>query len=108
MTEANLYYISFATDACFLGATVVMAKDKTGALSEANRLGINPGGEAAILDMPPNLSAAGLAEMLSYRNRLVTKDELLSNGAQRVGDAPCTVQDGFNREATIVCEDCNQ
>jgi hypothetical protein len=75
----SLYYISFATNEGFRGATVVDADSQSSAIEETIRLGINPGGEAAILALPSGMTPADRAEMLSYKDRLVTKEELLAN-----------------------------
>lgn len=104
----KLFYISFATDDGFLGATVIAARSATNALTVASAKGLNPGGVAAILPVPDNIPAAGRAEMLSYHNRLVTKAELMSRGAVRLGDLPNDMQDKFRDHATTVCKDHNQ
>jgi len=98
----SLFYISFATTTAFLGATVVEADHKFNALSVATSLGLNPGGEAAVFSMPEGIRAQGLAEMKSYQNRLVGKEELISNGARRKGDLPAYMQDRFDQEATFM------
>lgn len=103
-----LFYISFATDEGFRGATVVEANTETGALRRATELKLNPGGQAAILEIPENFPARSMAEMLSYKDRLVGKEELLRNGAIRKGDLPEDVQDRVEDAATVVCEDCNR
>lgn len=103
------FYISFATDAGFRGATVVEARNAKRAFQKATRLGLNPGGEAAILGLPDGAekdpeAMAGVRRML---NRLCGKDELLSHGAERVADMPKEIQDVFGHVATCVCEKCN-
>jgi hypothetical protein len=102
------FFISFANQSGFLGATVVSAPSQLDALDEATRRGFNPGGEAAILPMPPIMTPKDINEMDSYRNRLVSKQELLSNGAKRVGDIPEYAQERFDAYATFVCEEHNK
>ena len=104
----QLFYISFATDAGFRGATVVEASNEANAVIVASRLGLNPGGEAAVLSIPKDADRAELAEILSYKNRLVAKEELLANGARRLRDLPDNTQDAIESAAVVVCEDCNR
>jgi hypothetical protein len=102
------FYISFASsDDGFLGATVVAAEDARKALSLVTELGLNPGGEAAIFGIPPDISESGRVQLASYRGRLVGLAELRANGALSPQDAP-EVQDALDGLATIVCEDCNR
>ena len=103
----GLFYISFATDAGFRGATVVEADSESDAIAVASRLGLNPGGEAAILAVPPDLPADGRAKVLSYQNRLVGKAEILSHGGFRYGDCSEEMQDRVARVVTKVCAQCN-
>ena len=104
----RLFYISSATDSGFLGATVIEAYDAAKAIAKATALCINPGGEAAILEVPDGLTPKETAEMLSYKDRLVSKAELLSHGARRVADLPQNMQDAVNNASSVVCADCNQ
>lgn len=104
-----MYYISFATDDGFLGATVVEASSSESALEEATRLGINPGGEAAILEVPEGFEN----EARQMLNRLVGLDEMLTqHGGKRHGDlsdehrgrvenAADVVREGSNSERSI-------
>ncbi len=77
-----MYYISFATAAAFLGATVVRADDAKSAIKEATLRGLNPGGEAMVVEVPPDVeSAPDIAPLL---NRLSEEDEILGRGGKRV------------------------
>lgn len=107
MSGHRLFYISFATDDGFLGATVVSAINEEEALAKTTRLGLNPGGEAAIVAVPPSMPSEGIAEMLTYENRLVGKAELFSNGAERVGDMTPEHRHALREKTTFVCETCN-
>ena len=99
------FYISFATDEGFRGATVVEAHDAEDAFDEATRRDLNPGGEAAILEIPPDIVSN--PDMMAMRNRLVGKDEMLANGAKRQADCSEEIQDAFEAAATRVCAGCN-
>lgn len=99
------WYISFATDRGFRGATVVEALDAKKALKMANRRGLNPGGEAAILEVPKEDERD--ASFLPMINRLVGRDEMLTLGHKRIGDLPVEVQASFEETAAFVCQDCN-
>lgn len=103
-----LFYISFATDDALLGATVVEAANEAGAFIVATARGLNPGGQAAMLAVPDDLTDDETKEMLSYLNRLVGKDEIRANGGARLKDTPQQIQDRFEEQATVVCNDCNQ
>jgi|SRR5580698_304006 hypothetical protein len=98
----STYYISFASDKGFRGVTVVEADDPEDAITVATRLGLNPGGEAAIWEIP-----ATEEEAIKYKNRLIGIDELRSNGSTRCGDLQVEVQDAVFQHAHQVCEECN-
>jgi hypothetical protein len=94
------WYISFArakADGGFLGGTVVQADDAPGALAEATRRGLNPGGEAQIVRVPSE--NVHNRTVLALRNRLVGKAKLLALGEKR---------GGYHPNAEVVCEDCNE
>jgi len=100
------WYISFATDRGFRGATVVEANDAKKALKAANRRGLNPGGEAAILEVPKEAEKA--ADFQAMINRLVGRDEMIARGGMRQGDLPVEVQAHFEEVAAFICQDCNE
>ena len=99
------WYISFATDEGFRGATVVEAVDAIEAVNVATSRGLNPGGEAAVLEVPP--AAEGAPDLHAMKNRLVGKKEMLAMGARRVADCAEEIQARFNIESEIVCDLCN-
>lgn len=76
------FYLSFADDKSSLGGTLVEAENSISAIQEVIRRGLNPGGEAMIIPVqepcPPSL--------LGYLNRLVSQEELIKDGAKRLGD----------------------
>jgi hypothetical protein len=100
------FYISFATDEGFRGATVVHALDAEGALKEATNRELNPGGEAAIVEIPSETEAE--PKMQSMINRLVGREELIAQGAKRLGDFFQEQQESIRTVATSVCKDCNK
>lgn len=104
MTE-QWFYISFADDVRFFGATTVMASSPEDALGKATAMGLNPGGEAAILEVPEE--AWGEPDFIAMKNRLVRRDEMMTNGGARLADLPADAQEAINDAATKVCGDCN-
>jgi hypothetical protein len=92
------FYISFATREGHRGSTVVAANDIASALDEATRRGLNPGGEAQIIPVPPHNNEH--PDIVRCRNRLVSKAELMtaSNGYGR----------GYHENSSVVCEQCNE
>jgi hypothetical protein len=78
------FYISFATDEEFLGGTIVEAPFSELATFAATLQGRNPGGEALILELPPDL--AENEDVRQLRQRLLSKEELLANGGKILGD----------------------
>ena len=99
------FYIAFATDAGSRGATIVRAADAAGALREATALRRNPGGEAAILELPEGLSS--IPELPLLRSKLVSADDLVALGWSRVADLPADVQAGLDQLACVVPPDLN-
>jgi len=94
----SYFYISFvAKPKGCLGGTVVSAADNAAAIEEATRQGINPGGEAVIAEIPTDVENDPI--IISYRNRLVSPEELLANGGKRLSE--CDV------EVNFVCAECN-
>jgi hypothetical protein len=81
----------------FIGATVVEAEDEEGAIERATALGINPGGEAAIV----RLTCERLPEdRANYLDRLVPREEVMADGEY--------VEAAAGDFATgVVCQDCN-
>jgi hypothetical protein len=87
------FYISFASlERGHLGSTVV-----DGAFAEATARGLNPGGEAQIVPVPPENYEHPI--FVAIRNRLVSKAELMQHGAISSGY--------YHEDAEVVCEDCN-
>lgn len=73
----KLWYISFADGSLpkgtqFLGACVVEAVDLLDAIQEAHRRGCNPGGEAQVMECPPE--APPVPE--EFKNRLLNREAI--------------------------------
>lgn len=103
------WYISFAkskADGGFQGATVVEAANAANALTVATLRGLNPGGEAAILEVPEDKERE--PDVLPMRNKLLTKEQMLQAEAKRLGDLPTNMQNLFENMSSFVCERCNQ
>lgn len=90
------FYLSFATDEYPLGGTLVEAEDASGALVQATQLGLNPGGQAAILRLPKPYVPDTLKK---YHNVFVSAEELLAAGAKTLDQhiADDTVSDNALR-----------
>ena len=104
----TFWYISFAMPAHaggFRGATVVEAGSVGTALAVATLRGLNPGGEAAIMEVPAEYEDT--EEMTSMLYRLVGKEEILRNGGARVDDLPARIRWHFEKDVTFVCARCN-
>lgn len=98
-----LWYISFAGEEGFRGATVVEAQWAASALAEATQRGTNPGGEAKILEVPPRHEE----EARRYLNRLVPEAELIADGGTKQKDMPPDIAEAFDEETTTICQSCN-
>ncbi len=99
------WYISFATDEGFRGATVVEATSAQSALAVATLRGLNPGGQVAILQVPPG--AESDPDKRAMMNRLVGRAEMIARGAERYADLPQDIREAFDAESERVCEACN-
>lgn len=82
--KMNLYYISFASETKFLGATVVEGISETNALEIATNNALNPGGQAAIIYIPEELHNEPDVAPLKYK--LFSKEQMEALGAKRHGD----------------------
>jgi hypothetical protein len=90
----KLFYISFASETEFLGATVLEAVDEIAVLNEATRQGLNPGGQAAILELPYR-ALAEADDIRSMQGRLIGKEEMKAMGGKRHGDLDDDMQNKF-------------
>lgn len=71
----KLFYISFATETEFLGATVLESHDELSVLVEATKHGLNPGGQAAILEIP--YECLNEPDCRKMQERLLTKQQMI-------------------------------
>lgn len=101
----RLYWLSFASETAFLGVAIVEAPNLAGAVDEAMRRGLNPGGQALAVEVP----AEHVEQARPYRNRLITDQRELARFGAR-GDA--AENDRLVRErpdvAAVICEKCHQ
>jgi hypothetical protein len=99
------FYISFATDKGFRGCTVVEADDPIGAYAAATQLGRNPGGDVAILEIPP--AATNDPEIILGRTKLVSPDEMKAFGGQHLREMPPEIQEAIESNVAVISSDCN-
>lgn len=66
----GLWYLSFASEAGFLGGCIVKAHGLTTAVQRTHRLNINPGGSVMSSELKPEMIP------VDYLDRLLTKDQL--------------------------------
>lgn len=96
----KLFYISYATDENFLGATVLESNDHISVLKEATKHGLNPGGQAAVFELP--YEALEAPDIRMMQGKLVSKEELLSMGGIRHGDLDENTQNKFEAHSMVV------
>lgn len=81
MTEKKRwYYILFVVPKKNLGATSVQATSIEDALAEATRRGLNPGGEALVIEVPTYM--ANDPDIVGCRNRLRLPEEAYAAGCK--------------------------
>lgn len=98
------FYLSFATEETWLGATVVAAESSTDAFDIACARKLNPGGEVTIIEIPwAQLTKKERVSLLSYEGRLVSRTELMDNGGYRMGDMNPDEREAIERASSIVC-----
>ena len=96
----KLFYISFATDTEFLGATVLESHDEFSVLAEASKHGLNQGGQAAILEIP--YAALDAPDIRMMQGKLLNKKEMIANGAVRYGDIEAVMQNKIENVAFVI------
>ena len=99
------FYISFATDEEFLGATVVEGGDAQDAFFEATLKGLNPGGEAAILEIP--LAAQQEPDFHFMKNKLCSKEQILGSGGKPIRELNSEQREVFDTKATRISAEDN-
>ena len=77
MIPSRYFWLSFAGDKGFLGATIIESSDIKQAIKKAWKLGVNPGGEVKSLELPHPHEA----DLLPFvPNRLYSKAEIEALG----------------------------
>lgn len=74
-TEFHWFYISFVGDGRFLGGVYLEAWHKADAIVRSHELGLNPGGEAAIWEIPDTRIFQEIVPAKD-RYRLLSKEEI--------------------------------
>lgn len=94
-------YVSFADpDRGFLGVVVAPTDDPGTAIDLINAAGVNPGGQAVLVLVPPAV----------YPHlRLLSREELVAITGEfvRLRDLPKEQQEAFIANSFLLCEDCN-
>lgn len=88
-------YFSFAGDEGFRGAVVVAIDDPAAALEHVNHLGLNPGGQVAVMSILHGTYPT---------DRLLSREEI---DGTRLGDLAPEERDAFKLNSLLICEDCN-
>ncbi len=104
------FWISFANDdEGNLGCCIVDAESSKEAILMASELGINPGGEAMIWEMPDDNEDA-TAEINKYgKNILIRPEQLLSEGYRKTNEMDDETQQYIieHPKMTVISEEYN-
>jgi len=73
MTALAWWWLSFADEEKFLGVVVLQAPDGLTAVKVAHLLGVNPGGEVAVMQLEPKPEQGTL--LCLHQNRLLNRSE---------------------------------
>lgn|SRR3990167_4970688 len=103
----GLFYLSFAKPGKFLGIALVYADDALSAVKEAGLMGINPGGEIAVLELH-DLESDKLRAVQENCGRLIGREEL-----EQLFGPVMSIEDAQKKNSNIpdpviICEDCNR
>ena len=101
------YYLSFCDvnrpdGQKHLGATVVQASDREAAIKRTSELGINPGGEIMIgevPDVPP--------EGMKYFEQFVSHAEMIADGEKPIGELDEDMLDIVECHTDMICQKHN-
>jgi hypothetical protein len=96
----KLFYISFATDTDFLGATVIDGLSETSALDIATNLGLNPGGQAAIIEIPTKLWEA--PDVKPMIGKLFNKEQMRAMGSKPAKDLDEETREALEYHSHVV------
>lgn len=98
------YWLSFVVNHRNAGCCMVDAKNPTAALARATELGINPGGEVAITQLPRNAE-----DLFNWpKDTLIPREKLVARGYQPVAKGPTGAKVPLPKGTQVVCEDCNR
>jgi hypothetical protein len=97
-------YLSFASDAAFLGAVVIQADSVQAALAKATALGVNPGGQVLGMVSPDPHWKPNPAAVDTLLSRADIERLLPELGCSRLGDR----RDELSDAVQTICENCNQ
>lgn len=101
------YWMSFATDEGSRGVVIMDAESEEHAVTRANEMRLNPGGEIAILECPTDAESQQEIAKLG-KHRLISPQELFAEGGKKFGELEPELQEVVANEARIVCEECNE
>ena len=103
------WYISFASETSFLGATIVEGSSAEDAIQNATKLGLNPGGEAALLRIPGGEDCMSDSGCLAMHNKLLNEEEMhnLPGGSVRYEDLEGKWRELVDDYSETICSDCN-
>ncbi len=104
----SYFYLSFCDPGRpkgqqFLGATVVDADGPEGAIARARVLGVNPGGEVAIVDLGDEVPETGRC----YIDRFVPREVVLAEAHMPLADVLALGEEDEDLRMATVCADCN-
>lgn len=103
------YWISFAKKKVGnLGCCIIDAVDQKSAIDKTKTLGIFPGGEALLFELPTDGSADQEINQWG-KNILITPDLLKADGYQKVNELELEIITHIDHDPTVtrICEKCN-
>lgn len=103
------YWISFA-DKKNLGCCIVDATDVKAAIAKTVELGINPGGEAQLIEYPVGNPEAEQEILRWGKNRLIPYEALIQRGAIDMNNVNPAIYQKMREDPrlSIVCQKCNE
>lgn len=99
----EMFYVSFASKA-FLGAVIIEADGPMDALEQATMLGLNPGGEAAIMRGAPECARAHANRLLKSPAEI---EAAFGTPVHRLVDMDERERNAIKSAVTTICENCN-
>lgn len=106
----NHYWLSFVDTAIDrnLGCCIIEAANPKEAVIKATNLGINPGGEVMCILFSDSLDAKEEIQTMGV-NRLISREELISEGYKRIHELPDNLQDkvATDKRVNYIHDHCN-